>query len=159
MRISDGRSDVCSADLSSHQPFSDEGAVLFRSLWQMSQSESRHVRIDTGDPSSWRRHAGRDICPLFSDESEQVSLQRLVSAEVLFTDWVDGAELLVLDGQLMAAEQFYERGSRIRLPAGEYPEFIAGPKSATLYLKSSAEHTSELQSLMRISYAVYCLYK
>src|SRR3546814_12620385 len=80
----------------------------------MSQSESRHVRIDTGDPSSWRRHAGRDICPLFSDESEQVSLQRLVSAEVLFTDWVDGAELLVLDGQLMAAEQFYERRSEER---------------------------------------------
>src|SRR3546814_6926930 len=30
---------------------------------------------------------------------------------------------------------------------------------ATLYLKRSEEHTSELQSLMRISYAVFCLKK
>src|SRR3546814_8343695 len=33
------------------------------------------------------------------------------------------------------------------------------PTPATLYPKRSEEHTSELQSLMRISYAVFCLKK
>src|SRR3546814_5725129 len=35
----------------------------------------------------------------------------------------------------------------------------AGPNSATLQPMRSEEHTSELQSLMRISYAVFCLKK
>src|SRR3546814_1276563 len=35
----------------------------------------------------------------------------------------------------------------------------AGPVTATWRLKRSEEHTSELQSLMRISYAVFCLKK
>src|SRR3546814_1561094 len=34
-----------------------------------------------------------------------------------------------------------------------------GYRSAGLSLKRSEEHTSELQSLMRISYAVFCLQK
>src|SRR3546814_1505005 len=33
------------------------------------------------------------------------------------------------------------------------------PVMASLFLKRSEEHTSELQSLMRISYAVFCLKK
>src|SRR3546814_8733440 len=36
------------------------------------------------------------------------------------------------------------------------PEFAKG---ITTYAKRSEEHTSELQSLMRISYAVFCLKK
>src|SRR3546814_5662209 len=39
----------------------------------------------------------------------------------------------------------------------EGPEFLRGPKG-DLFLRSE-EHTSELQSLMRISYAVFCLKK
>src|SRR3546814_990689 len=45
---------------------------------------------------------------------------------------------------------------------GLSPMFIsmnAGKRSLTLDLKRSEEHTSELQSLMRISYAVFCLKK
>lgn len=123
---------------SSHQPFSDEGAIIFVKLWQMRQSESRRVRIDTRESSSWQRQEGRDIyiCPLFSDDSEQVTLQRLMPTEMLFTEAVDGAELLVLAGELIAREQSYKPGSWIRLPAGEYPEFIAGATGATFYLKT-----------------------
>src|SRR3546814_3902518 len=32
-----------------------------------------------------------------------------------------------------------------------------GPRGTRQFLRRSAEHTSELQSLMRISYAVFCL--
>src|SRR3546814_7366706 len=43
-------------------------------------------------------------------------------------------------------------GERIQIPASKRPKFKAGKG-----LKRSEEHTSELQSLMRISYAVFCL--
>src|SRR3546814_2238309 len=42
------------------------------------------------------------------------------------------------------------------LPAGDAP---APPPPADWYADRSEEHTSELQSLMRISYAVFCLKK
>src|SRR3546814_10133411 len=35
--------------------------------------------------------------------------------------------------------------------------FVLGAFSSCLFLLRSEEHTSELQSLMRISYAVFCL--
>src|SRR3546814_6852509 len=38
-------------------------------------------------------------------------------------------------------------------------EPLVGPLSIKRYLPRSEEHTSELQSLMRISYAVFCLKK
>src|SRR3546814_1073714 len=36
---------------------------------------------------------------------------------------------------------------------------LAGHRNATVVFQRSEEHTSELQSLMRISYAVFCLKK
>src|SRR3546814_3748895 len=41
----------------------------------------------------------------------------------------------------------------------EFPEDIADEKTESKPFKRSEEHTSELQSLMRISYAVFCLKK
>src|SRR3546814_3029755 len=41
-----------------------------------------------------------------------------------------------------------------------YPELLAPPtQTRALWRPRSEEHTSELQSLMRISYAVFCLKK
>src|SRR3546814_4928331 len=47
------------------------------------------------------------------------------------------------------------QGSSVMPPTTEPQRFKTFPKSAT----RSEEHTSELQSLMRISYAVFCLKK
>jgi len=121
---------------SSHQPSSKEGAVIFVKLRQMRPHEPRPVRIDTRDPSSWQRQGGREVCPLFLDDVEQVSLQRLAPGEALFATAVDGAELLVLAGDVVADGQSYECGSWMRLPAGTYPEIVAGTQGATLYLKT-----------------------
>src|SRR3546814_4062344 len=41
----------------------------------------------------------------------------------------------------------------------DYPAGRGGKKPASQYRGRSEEHTSELQSLMRISYAVFCLHK
>src|SRR3546814_10525870 len=52
-------------------------------------------------------------------------------------------------------------GTRQRAPHTdlESPLNIAPPEPASTYAPRSEEHTSELQSLMRISYAVFCLKK
>src|SRR3546814_3896504 len=55
---------------------------------------------------------------------------------------------------------FPERGVHARLPAGtaglEFRDHLLVEAQRHLFLRSE-EHTSELQSLMRISYAVFCL--
>jgi len=120
---------------SSHQPSSEKGAVIFVKLQQMRLQEQHAVRIDTRVASAWQREQGREVCPLFSNEAEQTSLQRLALGEALFFGPLDGAELLVLTGNVVVDGESCERGSWIRLPAGQYPEIIAGTHGTTFYLK------------------------
>ncbi|MGP4905562.1 cupin domain-containing protein [Psychrobacter faecalis] len=137
---------------SGHQPYSKEGAVIFVKLWQMPATETRYVAIDTNDGANWQTQHNREVCHLFSDDSEQVSLQRLKANEALFTDTVfidtiftdaikGGAEILVLDGKLIDTEltddaKTYTRGSWLRLPVGEKLQIKAGIHGATVYLKT-----------------------
>src|SRR3546814_4331488 len=83
-----------------------------------------------------------------SVEDGVAQLQRRRLAAMLRADHRDRAEDAVLDAQ---------RGTRaIKGDAG-----LARPLRVTVALQRprSEEHTSELQSLMRISYAVFCLKK
>lgn len=121
---------------SSHQPFSDEGALIFVKLWQMRADESRPVRIDTCDASRWAVKDGRESCLLFADRTEHVSIERLTAGARVFAGPVEGAEILVLEGSLLDSAQQHGPGSWIRLPAGEYLAFIAGSAGATMYLKT-----------------------
>ena len=127
---------------SGHQPYSKEGAVIFVKLWQMPAEEARYVAIDTNDTANWQKQGNRDVCHLFSDASEQVSLKRLNANEALFTGTVrGGAEILVLDGELIDDDiidnaQTYTRGSWIRLPVGVLPKIKAGAQGVTVYLKT-----------------------
>lgn len=59
---------------SGHQPYSKEGAVIFVKLWQMPATETRYIAIDTNDAANWQTQHNREVCQLFSDDSEQVSL-------------------------------------------------------------------------------------
>lgn len=121
---------------SSHQPFSTQGATIFVKLWQMLPDESQAVRIDTRDPACWLRQNGRDVCPLFSDATEQVRLQRLAPGDTVWAPSAHSAELLVLDGSVVMGGQTYERGSWIRLPEGDFPGIVAHAQGATVYLKT-----------------------
>ena len=64
-----------------------------------------------------------------------MSLQRLPSRKAVFDVAVEGAELLVLDGEIQVEGEAYTRGAWLRLPKGEYPEVAAGADGATIYLK------------------------
>ena len=128
---------------SGHQPYSHEGAVIFVKLWQMTADEIHHVAIDTNDVANWQKQGSRDVCYLYSDTREQVSLQRISADEVLFADNITGgAELLVLEGTLMEAGQTYLRGGWIRLPVDATSQIVAGENGATVYLKTG--HLSQI---------------
>ncbi|GLQ87753.1 cupin domain-containing protein [Dyella flagellata] len=121
---------------SSHHPFSDQGAIIFVKLGQMPADKNHRVRIDTHDPRCWQRWADRDVCPLFADDSEQVSLQRLDPGMALFANPVERAEVLVVAGEVLADTRACPRGSWLRCPAGNYPGMLAGAQGATFYLKT-----------------------
>src|SRR3546814_10378843 len=78
-----------------------------------------------------------------------------------------GLEFLVLSGSLTIDHEALEPQSGRRLPAGTALDATVGPEGTRLWIRiapaiqyaRSEEHTSELQSLMRISYAVFCLKK
>src|SRR3546814_5908787 len=55
---------------------------------------------------------------------------------------------------------FAKRARAVRPNDNPHPSLVALPAKAGIPLRArSEEHTSELQSLMRISYAVFCLKK
>src|SRR3546814_8688816 len=77
-----------------------------------------------------------------------------------FTDvWVpDSARLGPVDGGLAIAQSFVHQ-NRIRQAASSLGAAVYCIEESVKYArerKRSEEHTSELQSLMRISYAVFC---
>lgn len=122
---------------SKHQPFSDPGATIFVKLRQMPAEENRTVRVNTNDTNCWQQLTDREVCPLFSGGYEQVSLQRLQAGIPLFPASIQSAELLILSGTLRVREQRFSKGSWIRLPAGEYPEFLAGSDGITYFEKKN----------------------
>ncbi|WP_201632676.1 cupin domain-containing protein [Psychrobacter immobilis] len=128
---------------SGHQPYSHEGAIIFVKLWQMTVDETEHVAINTNDAANWQAQGGREICHLYSDIREEVSLQRINVGEVLFADAIaGGAEILVLEGTLIDAGQTYQSGGWIRLPVDATSQITAGANGATVYLKTG--HLSQI---------------
>src|SRR3546814_10018622 len=76
---------------------------------------------------------------------------------ILISEWSNGVIPSVLDGALLLGTGFSLRLAR-NLAAELGGKLTIGAERLTLRLRSE-EHTSELQSLMRISYAVFCLKK
>lgn len=131
---------------SGHKPYSVEGAIIFVKLWQMSADEDQHVAIDTQNAANWQQQGERQVCQLFSNDNEQVSLQRLNAGESLFAnEIVEGAELLVIKGELIEAEQTYKRGGWVRLPVGADVQLNAGAEGVTFYLKSG--HLAQINNI------------
>ena len=122
---------------SGHQPHSREGAIIFVKLRQMTTTETHTIAIETNDDSNWHTKDNREICSLYADDREQVSLQRLSTHQALFADTVTGgAEILVIKGNLIDAGQTYSQGSWIRLPVDTESQIQAGSEGVTIYLKT-----------------------
>src|SRR3546814_2848959 len=129
MRISDWSSDVCSSDL------------LF----------------DFGNAASPANFLVYDI-PVGA--SEGVHLHNLTDPKLgAFDEFyyiIEGRGKMTIDGESV----FVTAGDHVHAPLDSWRgiENIDGGQRLKVFLRSE-EHTSELQSLMRISYAVFCLKK
>src|SRR3546814_3497657 len=150
MRISDWSSDVCSSDL--RQLDQGPGPWL----------QPGHSRTDTAlclSVNSECRIRGQPCRHQFG-QLRVVGLPDVVSVEAFELGVVeagggpaDAAEIEPLDG-LCGADDLV-----VAVPPAEAQQVVAQRLRQVAHLPRSEEHTSELQSLMRISYAVFCLKK
>src|SRR3546814_349977 len=168
MRISDWSSDVCSSDLAlSRIPFRGRAAVL---LARLSVSMFPQIAVLAG------------MFELVRGLGLYNSLAGLVLSYLIltlpFTTWVLTAFMRELPRELEEAA-IVDGAPPWRILAGVFLPLMAPALAATGLLafilawneflfaltftlspeQRSEEHTSELQSLMRISYAVFCLKK
>src|SRR3546814_10639808 len=130
MRISDWSSDVCSSDL-----VEPEAAEVVREIHGASLRQPRHGR------------------------AQQAHVLAL-DVKVVGTGGV-GERRRVAEDQVVAAAVGFQPGHRVGLHQAVGFAADRAPVDGVLaqVVRRSEEHTSELQSLMRISYAVFCLKK
>ncbi|MBC7751296.1 MAG: cupin domain-containing protein [Candidatus Saccharibacteria bacterium] len=126
---------------SSHIPSSEEGALIFVKLRQMSQTETVPVRINTNDLENWTNIGERYICPLFQADNEYTYLEKIDSEQRLLYEPAKGIEILVISGALYLTQENqdseeYEAGSWIRIPLNAQVHFQAGALGAKLYIKT-----------------------
>ncbi|MDP5253762.1 MULTISPECIES: cupin domain-containing protein [unclassified Vibrio] len=129
----------------SHAPSSIDGATIFVKLWQMQDSNSTTVGIDTQDQSNWTHDKGRAICPLYQDNQETTSLQRLTDGETLFNCQATQpmCEIFVLSGSVIFNHIEYPKGSWLRLASSEQQIVKAGKLGATVYIKVGNPHLTD----------------
>src|SRR3546814_3711439 len=139
MRISDWSSDVCSSDLL------DEWRAAAARGHELGNHTLFHQCSGSGEDRDWvAPHRDLDTTPA-ARMRDQVLLANAMLAAI---DGRHERTFTVPCGDAVAA-------------GGNYVDLVA-PDFVAIKLGSGArseEHTSELQSLMRISYAVYCLKK
>src|SRR3546814_5426429 len=143
MRISDWSSDVCSSDLVSH-----------------TEAQHSFERIDIGIYHAWaartlqlqlfqrtRKRARRRQC---IGTGQHVCKNRTAASRMI--------TIIINDRGVLQAFKWFKQQRHTECARIEIVGVVANPDvlrpAVTL---RSEEHTSELQSLMRISYAVYCL--
>src|SRR3546814_1284263 len=137
MRISDWSSDVCSSDLSNHATAQTAFNAAAWTAYQRLPApvlfvcEDNGIGISVKTPDGWvaRNFAGRPDLDYFA---------------------ADGLDLANGYGDVHKAVEHCRRTRR--------PTFLH-MRTTRIMGHKSEEHTSELQSLMRSSYAVFCLQK
>src|SRR3546814_5041364 len=133
MRISDWSSDVCSSDLGKARILADRpGAARIHGC-----AHPARKRRKAGEPRVRFGHVRRRVERLHRDAF------RRLPGQVLALDLLVGQRLPIANG--LVGHQW------LPSPLGVSISSTSTPRSE--------EHTSELQSLMRISYAVFCLKK
>src|SRR3546814_4247129 len=146
MRISDWSSDVCSSDLAAfiHQIDDQLHFVQALEISHFGRIASFHQRFETS-----------------GDEVGKAAAQHgLLTEQIGFALFLEGcfddARAAAADGAGIGKRDVMGVAGRVLRNGDE-----AGNAAATHIFAAnrSEEHTSELQSLMRLSYAVFCLKK
>src|SRR3546814_7669261 len=146
MRISDWSSDVCSSDLlpSARTGRGFLGQFVEQRLVQKARSVHQLHSFDGENtvgvaPVTLVVHA----------IAEDVAVNARQANEIGFQVWTSLAVVVLVD----------QHGGVYGAGTGMFAEVDDGAQGVTFVEDRSEEHTSELQSLMSISYAVFCLKK
>lgn len=129
-------------DGTSHQPFSDNGAVIFVKLRQMSSDDDQTIRVNTNLLEAWHSENGQRICPLFQNENEKVELRQIPMNDLLHIESDQFTEILILDGTLDIDQQVLPAGSWIRLAKNSNHGQITAKTQVKLYLKTMKNITN-----------------
>src|SRR3546814_5220654 len=186
MRISDWSSDVCSSDLRFDRKnyfYADlpQGYQISQLYHPLVGEGAIEVTLDEKDPDSptkrigiERIHVEQDAGKLMHDQHPTrsyvdlnrsgVALMEIVSRPDMRSPTEAGAYLRKLrsilryvgscDGNMEEGSMRADVNVSVRKPGDPF-----GTRTETKNVNRSEEHTSELQSLMRISYDVFCLKK
>src|SRR3546814_2960000 len=138
MRISDWSSDVCSSDLHVEKDERERNPEATPGYSPVAAGSRTEI--------SWLRKSGRITV---GNLWEFVPYNDPITIGMASPALVNQA--LVLNGQLLSATSQQQRAAVLAAIKSLYQMTFVSSESR------SEEHTSELQSLMRISYAVFCL--
>src|SRR3546814_10064939 len=142
MRISDWSSDVCSSDLDGAQGSYVRAAL---GLALAAQAEAVPVRFEFILHEAQIHRARSLLADLFV-QSDCTHLL-FVDADIDFA----AADIFAMIAAMMARPDCAILGGAVPRRTINWPQVARAAE------RRSEEHTSELQSLMRISYAVFCL--
>src|SRR3546814_5757598 len=149
MRISDLSSEVCASDL---------GVVAAEEIFydQVARPDGKGPWLGEADKVSWRDEASGYDCIMLRDTDDGfLSGYVGIPHDHPLWGWDDGAVPsdigIEVHGGLTYSRLCEEGPSPARRLA------VEARRICHVTLRRSEEHTSELQSLMRTSYAVFCL--
>ncbi len=122
---------------SSHTPRSEPGAEIFVKLWQFDMADRTHVniRMDDGEFVAAGDRNGVEVKPLYSDNRENVRLERWAAGATVTIDTEGGAEFLVLDGNFVESGETFSKHSWLRVPKG-YDLSITSDDGALVWIKT-----------------------
>src|SRR3546814_3873358 len=147
MRISYWSSDVCSSDLTQHYLLLDE---FYRTAIWLAGCTPIWWLVPVYEEENYEQYTHTLISKRFIRADETLNLGHL--AYIPPGEFI-GAGLWQLFKGIESPYKSVLKLLLIEVYASEHPNVRC------LSLRRSEEHTSELQSLMRISYAVFCLKK
>ncbi|MEM7606718.1 MAG: cupin domain-containing protein [Myxococcota bacterium] len=123
---------------SRHTPGAEDGCIIFVKLRQFEPTDRTFVRAPSarmhGIQSAER--AGACITPLYEDERERVQLERWDPGVTVCFDAPGGAELLVLEGELVESGDELRRWSWLRVPTGGQIDAKAGKDGCSVWIKT-----------------------
>ncbi|MEP3049959.1 MAG: cupin domain-containing protein [Erythrobacter sp.] len=120
-----------------HIPRSETGCTIFVKLWQFDPEDDDQFAIDLGacELSSDIETPDRRKVLLVDRSDEQVSLEQWQAGAVMGAGELDGAEILVLDGDLAIGDESYGRQDWLRFPVDSADSAKIGANGARLWIK------------------------
>lgn len=122
---------------SKHKPGSDDGCIIFVKLWQFEPEDrtSIFVKPDEIAAAPHKDIVGVSVVPLFKNNLEEVSIEYWDPNTEINMKTPEGAELLVLEGEVLESDDRLLKYSWLRVPAGGVIKAKAGTEGAKIWVK------------------------